>query len=149
MTGPESPAAWWRADRGSATTELTLLVPVLVMLLLLVAVVVHRGVDARIRLDDVAHQAARAASLERSPAAAVAAARSTAVDALATAGIACRDPQVALDTSALRPGGRVRANISCDVDLADAVLLGVAGSRRLSADALEPVDTWRSFGEGG
>jgi hypothetical protein len=54
-----------------------------------------------------------------------------------------------VDASALRPGGRVRVNVSCTVDLGDALLLGVAGQRRLSADALEPVDTWRSFEEAG
>lgn len=151
MTGQDMPArgrlaAWWRADRGSATSELTVLVPVLVMLLILVAVVVHRGVDARIRLSDVAHQAARAASLERSAPAATAAARSTASAALAAAGISCRDSEVTIDASALQPGGRVAARVTCDVDLGDALLLGVAG-RRLSADALEPVDVWRSFEE--
>ncbi|OXM44138.1 pilus assembly protein TadE, partial [Amycolatopsis alba DSM 44262] len=52
--------AWWRAERGSVTAEAVLLTPVLVMLLVLLAVVVHRGVDARLRLDDAAHQGARA-----------------------------------------------------------------------------------------
>jgi hypothetical protein len=43
--------AWWRADRGSVAAEVTIATPFLVMLLVFVAVVIHRGVDARLRLD--------------------------------------------------------------------------------------------------
>ena len=57
--------SWWREDRGSVISEIVLITPFLVILLVFVAVVVHRGVDARLRINDVAHQAARAASLER------------------------------------------------------------------------------------
>jgi Flp pilus assembly protein TadG len=136
---------WWREGRGSATVELTVLVPVLVMLLLFVGVVVHRAVEARIRLDDVAHQAARAASLERSAPTAGAAARRTAEAALAAAGVSCASSDVRTDAAGLRPGGAVRVTVTCVVDLGDALLLGVAGRRSLSASALEPVDVYRSF----
>src|SRR5437868_1153937 len=82
--------AWWRADAGSVAAEVTLVAPFLVMLLVFVAVVIHRGVDARLRMEDAAHQAARAASIERTPASATAAAQSTAASALSSAGVTCQ-----------------------------------------------------------
>lgn len=136
-------AGWWRADDGSVAAEVTIAAPFLVMLLVFVGVVIHRGVDARIRIDDAAHQAARAASIQRTPTAATAAARSTAADALSAAGVACRSLSVATSTGGLRPGGTVGVTVSCEVDFGDALILGVRGGRRLSAGAVEPVDRWR------
>jgi Flp pilus assembly protein TadG len=137
-------AAWWRADRGSVAAEVTLVAPLMVMLLVFVAVVIHRGVDARLRLDDAAHQAARAASIERTSDAAVDAAQSTASAALASAGVTCASLTVDTATGGLRPGGTVSVTISCSVDFGDALILGVAGQKRLTATAVEPVDSWRS-----
>ena len=138
--------AWWRDDRGSVAAEITVLTPLLIMLLVFVAVVIHRGVDARIRLDDAAHQAARAASLQRSAPAAVTAARSTAQGALSGAGVVCHSVGVNTVTAGLVPGGTVTVTLSCTVDVSDAMVLGVPGQRVLSATASEPVDTWRSIG---
>ena len=135
--------SWWREDRGSVTSEMVLITPLLVMLLVFVAVVVHRGVDARLRINDVAHQAARAASLEHAGARAASQARSTATIALASAGVTCQSVAVDIATASLRPGGTVTVTVSCDVDLGDALMLG-AGQKRLSATAIEPVDTYRS-----
>ena len=137
-------AAWWRSDRGSVAAELAITAPVLVMLLVFVAVVIHRGVDARIRVNDVAHQAARAASIETTPAAATAAAESTAAAALSDAGLVCQALEVHTLAAGLRPGSAVRVSVACQVDFGDALLLGVPASKRLSASASEPVDTWRS-----
>ncbi|MFT7837733.1 TadE/TadG family type IV pilus assembly protein [Saccharothrix sp. BKS2] len=141
-------AAWWRADDGSAAADITLATPLLIMLLVFVGVLVHRGVDARIRLDDAAHQAARAASIERTPSAATAAARSTAANALAQAGVSCTSLSVTATTGGLRPGGTVGVTVSCQVDFGDALILGIPGGTRLTADAVEPVDTWRSTNTG-
>ena len=136
--------AWWRADRGSVAAEVTIAAPFLVMLLVFVAVVIHRGVDARLRLDDAAHQAARAASIERTSATATAAARFTATNALSSAGVTCASLSVDTATGGMRPGGTVSVTVSCAVDFGDALILGVPGQKRLSATAVEPVDTWRS-----
>jgi Flp pilus assembly protein TadG len=137
---------WWRADEGSATAELAVITPALVMLLVFVAVVVHRGVGARLRIDDAAHQAARAASISRTTDTARSSAYEVAAAALANAGSMCRDLAVDVDAAAMRPAGVVRATVSCRVDLGDALLLGVAGDRLLTASALEPVDTFRGGG---
>ncbi|WP_410630950.1 TadE/TadG family type IV pilus assembly protein [Amycolatopsis sp. cmx-4-83] len=125
------------------TVEAVLIAPVVVMLLVFVAVVVHRGVDAKLRLDDTAHQAARAASLQRTPAAAAAAAEATATSALAHAGPVCRDAAVSTRTSSI-PGSTVVVSVRCTVDFGQALLLGVPGSRALSATASEVIDTYRS-----
>ena len=140
----ESRRARWCDDRGSASAEVVLLAPVLVLLLVFVAVVVHRGVDARLRLNDTAHQAARAASIERTGVRAAAQARSTAAVALTEAGITCQSLAVDTDSGGLRPGGTVSVTVTCGVDFGEAVLLGVPGGKRLSATAIEPVDTYRS-----
>lgn len=140
--------AWWRDDRGSVAAEVTLITPFLIMLLVFVAVVIHRGVDARLRLDDAAHQAARAASIERSAPTAVTAAQSTATSALSAAGVACRSVGVNANTAGLVAGGTVTVAVTCTVDFNDALMLGVPGAKVLSATASEPVDAWRSSGGG-
>jgi Flp pilus assembly protein TadG len=136
-------ARWWRAERGSVTAEAVLIAPVLVMLLVFVAVLVHRGVDARLRVDDAAHQAARAASLQRTPAAAGTAADATATSALVHAGLVCREAAVTTTTSA-SPGSTVRVSVHCTVDFGQALVLGIPGTRTLSATASEVIDTYRS-----
>ncbi|MBB5157459.1 pilus assembly protein TadE [Saccharopolyspora phatthalungensis] len=125
--------------------EVTLLTPFLVMLLVFVAVVIHRGVDARLRLDDAAHQAARAASIERSAPAAITAAQATASSALSTAGVVCESLGVDTDTSGMVAGGAVTVTVTCAVDFSDALILAVPGQKELSATASEPVDVWRSI----
>jgi Flp pilus assembly protein TadG len=124
--------------------EVTIAAPFLVMLLVFVGVVIHRGVDARIRIDDAAHQAARAASIERTPAAAIAAAQSTAAGALSQASVTCASLSVSTATGGLRPGGTVSVTVSCTVDFGDALILGVPDGKTLSATSIEQVDLWRS-----
>ncbi|WP_410658359.1 TadE/TadG family type IV pilus assembly protein [Amycolatopsis sp. lyj-112] len=135
--------AWWSAERGSVTAEAVLLAPVLVMLLVFTAVVVHRGVDARLRLDGAAHQAARAATLHRTTPAAAAAARDTAGAALAQAGVVCRDVTTTM-SGTLAPASAVTVQVRCTVDFGQAVLLGVPGGKTLVSSASEVVDTYRS-----
>lgn len=144
-TGKAGWRRWWQAERGSVTSEAVLVAPILVMLLVFLAVVVHRGVDARLRLDDVAHQAARAASLHRGTTAAIAAARDTATTALAQAGVVCRDMSTSTTTTAA-PGGTVSVVVRCTVDFGQALLLGVPGDKTLQATATEVIDTYRSGG---
>ncbi|MEU3622537.1 TadE/TadG family type IV pilus assembly protein [Amycolatopsis coloradensis] len=125
------------------TAEAVLLTPVLVMVLVLTAVVVHRGVAARLRLDDAAHQAARAATLHRTTTAATAAARDTAGAALAQAGVVCREVTTTL-SGTLAPAGAVTVHVHCTVDFGQAVLLGVPSGKTLVSSASEVVDTYRS-----
>ncbi|WP_309114715.1 TadE/TadG family type IV pilus assembly protein [Saccharothrix sp.] len=133
-----------RPDDGSAAAEVAIAAPFLVMLLVFVGAVIHRGVDARIRIDDAAHQAARAASIERTPSAAATAAQAAATSALAQAGVVCTSLSVSASTGELRPGGAVGVSVTCQVDFGDALILGVPSGKTLSASAVEPVDLWRS-----
>lgn len=139
---------WWAAERGSVTAEAVLVTPLLVMLLVFLAVVVHRGVDARLRLDDAAHQAARAATLQRSTTAATTAARDTASAALAQAGLVCRGVTTTM-SGTLVPAGAVTVHVRCTVDFGQALLLGVPGAKTLESTAGEVVDTYRSWRQPG
>ncbi|GAA5121000.1 TadE/TadG family type IV pilus assembly protein [Haloechinothrix salitolerans] len=135
-------------EHGSAATELVLLTPLLIMLLLFV-VFCGRLADARLRVDDAAHQAARAASLARSGHQAVTDARGTAQAALSRAGVTCRSLSVDAQVSGLQPGSTVIVTVSCDIGLSDVALLGVPGSMTADASASSVVDRWRGVVEGG
>lgn len=131
-----------RDENGSATAELTLLSPLLILMLLFV---VFCGLlsDTRLRVEDAAHQAARAASLARSTTTAQISAQSTAQSALAGAGVTCRTVDVTVNTAGLRPGSTVTATVACVVGLSDLTMLGVPGATTLSASFSSPVDVYR------
>jgi len=129
-------------ERGSAAAELTLLTPLLILLLLFV-VLCGRLADTKLRINDVAHQAARAATLARTPSQAAANAQSTANAALASAGITCQSLTVSTDTQGLKPGSTVTVTVSCSVGLGDLTMLGVPGSRTFESSFSSPVDVWR------
>jgi Flp pilus assembly protein TadG len=134
-----------RDDKGSVAVELTLLTPLFIVLLLFV-VLCGRLADTTLRLNDVAHQAARAATLARTPAQATADAQTTANAALASAGIDCQSLTVTANTRGLRPGSTVTVTVSCSVGLSDLTMLGVPGSRTFEASFSSPVDVWRGSG---
>ena len=133
-----------RDDRGSATIELVLATIPLILMLLFV-VFCGRMADTRQRIDDAAHQAARAASLARSPSGAVADAQAEAARALADAGIGCQPLAVKTDTRGWGPGSTVTVTITCTVGLSDLALLGVPGSTTLQSSFASPLDVHRSL----
>lgn len=137
------------ADGGSVATEVVLLTPVLIAILMFVGVVIHRGVHSRLLVNSAAHHSARAATLARTPATAMSAANATATSTLVSGGVTCASFTVDVDLDSLRPGGNVTVTVSCDVDLSQALMLGVPSTRRLTARASEPIDTWRSIPDGG
>ncbi|WP_103355631.1 TadE/TadG family type IV pilus assembly protein [Amycolatopsis sp. CA-128772] len=148
MTAARSLLALRRDDRGSAAAELTLLTPVLILLLLFV-VFCGRLADTKLRVNDVAHQAARAATLARSPSQATANAQATASAALRSAGIACQSLSVSAETQGLKPGATVTVTVTCSVGLGDLTSLGVPGSRTFESTFSSPVDVWRGVSESG
>jgi len=129
-------------DAGSATVEFVILAPLLVALVLFVALC-GRLVTAQLDLDAAAHGAARAASIDRTIPAATADARQTALDTLTARGITCGAPTVTVNTDNLRPGGAVTVTVSCRVPLADLTLIGVRGTRTVTATSTSPIDVWR------
>lgn len=140
---PATPSGRTQAsDQGAATVEMALLAPLLVALLLLV-VLCGRLVSVQLDLDAAAHAAARTASLTRTVPEAITQAHATAAAILDRRHAVCRRPDVHLDTGGLQAGGMVTATISCTVPLADLVLLGVPGTRTVTATATSPIDQWR------
>ncbi len=128
---------------GSVAVELTLLsVPLVVLLLLIVTF--GRLAGARLELSTVAGQAARAASVQRDQATAVAAARQLAHDALTeNTNPTCSSLAVTVDLARWRPGGAVTVTLDCRVDLADLASPGLPQTRHLSTTATAPIDLYR------
>jgi hypothetical protein len=129
-------------EQGGASLELVLLVPALVALLLLV-VAGGRLVQARGDVDAMARDAARAASVARSPGEAAVRAEAMVRERVGTGAVQCREPAVSTDTAAFRAGGIVGVAVTCHVDLAAVSLLGVSASRAVEARATEVVDERR------
>ncbi|WP_419995055.1 TadE family protein [Streptomyces boninensis] len=128
--------------RGSATVEFILLTPILLALMLFV-VYCGRAADTRLRIEDAAHQAARAATLARTPTAAAADARSAATAALDEAGVACRSLRVDAGTGQLQPGSTISVTVICTIDQSDLALLNVPGHATLDARSHAVVDEFR------
>jgi Flp pilus assembly protein TadG len=122
--------------------ELTLIAPILVLLLLLV-VAAGRLAGSRLEVDGAARQAARAASIERSPVAASQAAEGTAAAVLAERSIRCREMSVTTDTSRFASGGSVTVTVRCIVHLADLALLRIPGDQTITSSFSEVVDVYR------
>jgi Flp pilus assembly protein TadG len=127
---------------GSATVELVLVTPLLILLLLFV-VALGRLAGARLQVDGAAGQAARAASLARDPAGAVAAAQQTAAQALAASHVTCQQLDVSVDTAAFRPGGWVAVTVTCAVGLSDMALLHLPGTETIRARFVSGLDVYR------
>lgn len=134
----------WRDERGSATVEAVLGVPVFVLLILL-AIMGGRVALAKQAVDAATADAARVASLSRDATQAKNDAIDVAEASLANQGITCLDTTITVDTTALRrpagTPGAVTATVSCTLRLADLGLPGTA-SRTITATVTSPVDTF-------
>lgn len=141
-----------RRDRGSVTTEMVLITP-LVLVMLQFLVFVGRFVDARGDVVSAARDAARAASLQRNATAAEAIAQETVDATLDREGIRCADrPEVAVSTSGPNGSGGfvsgnfVRVRVECPVRYADLAWIGIPGARSSDHTAVEIIDVHRSAG---
>jgi Flp pilus assembly protein TadG len=137
-----------RAERGSISVELAILLPGFIFLIVL-AVVTGRQVIAQGAIDLAAHDAARAASLSRTAAVAQSRANAAAADTLAQQGLACASLTITVDTAQFAvPVGTpasVSVTVVCQVSFADlAALPGVPGTRTLTASFVSPLDQYRS-----
>jgi len=131
-------------QRGSSATELVLVAPVIVLLLMFV-VFLGRTTATQAQLQDAAHSAARAASLARTPSDATTAARQIADAALGSRTITCNPLTVIVDTSAFRPGGAVSVTVTCSVNLADLGALHIPGAETMSTSFTEPIDRFEGL----
>lgn len=136
-------------DRGSATIELAILAPALLMLLGLV-IVAGRIAAAGSAVEQAAAAAARAATLARDARGAQAEADRIARASLDQQGITC-DPLVStIDTGgfgvAVGQPASVSVHVRCDLPLADLAVPGMTGTRRVAAEAASPLDSYRGRG---
>jgi Flp pilus assembly protein TadG len=127
-------------DRGSASVELVLLTPMLVVLILFV---VHAGRSATAmqQIRHAADQGARAASLmsgSRQQSAAVSAVTAD----LRRSGVGCDQPSVALTTGRVGRVRTVRVTVACGIEAAGLTLLQPSG-RRIQVTSTEPIDVYR------
>ena len=133
-------------ERGSATLELVLWAPVL-LIIGSVILLAGRVAQASQTVEVAAAEAARAASA----AGTVAQARSRAQDAaeasLASSGLRCGRTAVDVDLSQWRrpPGtpARVAATIHCDLSLGDLAIPLAGGTRTVTGSASSAIDTYR------
>ncbi|HEY7144806.1 MAG TPA: TadE/TadG family type IV pilus assembly protein [Streptosporangiaceae bacterium] len=130
---------------GDAALELVIIAPVLLAFIGL-AIAAGRTAVAQGSVDAAARDAARQASIARSPGEAIAAATASAQTALGQDGLNCT-PTVTLDTSGfsvpLGQPAQVSATVSCTVPLSDLVVPGLPGSRTLTYTFTSPLDPFR------
>jgi Flp pilus assembly protein TadG len=133
-------------DRGSAAIEAAVLAPAL-LTLIGVAIVGGRIQIAGGAIETAAHDAARAASISRTAAAARAAAYTAADATLNQQGLHCARLTVVVDTSGFAvPVGQpatVSADVDCVVDFTDLVD-GLPGTKTLHARFTSALDTFRA-----
>jgi Flp pilus assembly protein TadG len=129
-------------QRGSMAIEVVILTPVLIAFALLV-VAGGRFVGRQGEVDSAARDAARAASIERTPESAVAVARAVA-EASLPEGAACEP--AAVDTSNWAQGGSVAVTIRCRVSYSGLGLIGLPGSARVEGASVAPLDQFRRTG---
>lgn len=131
-----------RRDRGSITVEVVIVTPVAILLLCLVAFV-GRTASAREQVNESARDAARAASFERDPLAAEAAAHDAAASSLTASDTRCARTDVQVDVTSFGPDGQVAVSVTCEIPLSDLGLLGITGTREVTARSVSVLDTYR------
>ena len=129
-----------RHERGSATVETVVLVPVLFALVLF-AVYAGRSTQALAQIRHAADQGARAASLVRH-ARMQDVGRQAVLESLTDNGDPCSSVlvNVAVDTDS--SGAAVMVEVECEISLIGLELLDL-GRRTLEAESVEVVDVWR------
>lgn len=128
-----------RHDHGAISLELAILaVPALLVLSLLVGIGTFSA--ARLNVDAAAQDAARAATLERTAAAANIAAARAASTTFRNSNVRCSPLSIRTDVSNFRPGGSVTVRLSCPTG---SRTLGLPLRRTFTATATAPVDRYR------
>ena len=134
-----------RDQRGSATVELTVLVPALLLMLGLL-VSGGRLWFARTTINEAAQTSARAASLARTAPQAAAAGREAGTQSMSTAGLRCTSSAVTISTAAFSaPVGTpatITSIIRCQVKLSE-LLPGAPGLVQLTGRGAAALDTYR------
>jgi Flp pilus assembly protein TadG len=134
-----------RDDSGNAALELVVLAPVLVLLICLV-IATGRIAITRGSVDAVLRDAARQASIARSPAAALAS-LSSAQTQLTAEGLTCSpiDPGdlVAAFAAPVGQPANITISVRCSVSLSGLVLRGIPGHVPVTFSFTSPLDPYR------
>lgn len=137
---------WWKHDRGSAVLEFVILVPGFILILGL-CVAAGSVAIAHHKMEHIAEEAARAASVARTPQQAQTAANQRAHAAFIAKGLRCATSSVTVDTTQffLPPGipASVTTTVHCTVILDTLGYIGINGTRVITATATSPIDTYR------
>jgi hypothetical protein len=141
MNGRHLPVA--EADRGAVEVVASILIAPVVVAFTVLVFFLGREVDSRASVRVAADSAAQAAARQRDPAAADAAARSTAAEMLGDSSTCEGGPTVVVDLSDFRPGGLVTVDITCATDGNDLAALA-APSRTFTGHGSAVVDTYRA-----
>lgn len=122
-------------ERGDMAVEAAIIAPVLFFLMFAGLLVAGRSIQARNQAESAAQEAARAASLEQTPAAATAAGNQALVANVSdTTGMTC---DATINAASLEPGSVVEVRVDCLADF-------VAGQQAtFTATAFEIVDQYR------
>lgn len=135
-----------RPDRGSEALEAAVGIPAFLLFIALIIaggrlMIAHQAVQA------AAAEAARSASISRTPGQAHGAAVSGATSTLTAQNLQCVTKSVSVDTSAFAaPAGTpatVTATVTCVVNLSDVAVPGLPGTRTITATMSSPLDTYR------
>nr|NLD41773.1 pilus assembly protein [Actinomycetales bacterium] len=133
-------------ERGSASLELAILTPVLLIIFGMM-IAAGRVAIADGTIQQVAGDAARAASLSRTAADAQGAAESLVTSVVGANGLPCT-PVVSTNTTEFSnaPGtpGYVTVEVSCTVTLSDLAVPGLPGSVTLTGTGRSVLDTYRA-----
>ncbi len=128
-------------ERGSMAVEVIVLVPILLLMLMLI-VAFGRYVSAQGDAQAIARDAVRAATLERTSADALDAARQVA-EASAPSSMTCRPAEL---SGTFQAGEVIGVDLTCTVSFADLTVPGLPGSTTITATSSAPLDEYRRSG---
>lgn len=133
-------------ERGSATLELVIIGPGLLLFIVLVVYAGRMSVAGQ-SVQQAADEAARTASIARTQSQADSSAQAAARNTLSQQGLDCSTFEVTVNTSGFNTEAgteaTVTATVTCHVRTGDLALPGLPGSRAVSASSVSPVDTYR------
>ena len=135
-----------RNERGSASVEAVIIVPAIGLFIALL-IFAGRVTLAHQTVNAAAAEAARTATIARTPTDADTRARQAAQAMLTEQNTVCAGTEISIDTSGFaRPIGtpaQVTVTVTCHTQLADLTLPGVGGTLTITSTASSPLDPFR------
>lgn len=129
-----------RTERGSASVELVVLAPVLMVMVLFV-VFAGRSTQTAVAVRQAADSGARSASMVH-PSRMESAGRKAVIDSLDRNGVHCMDPMINVAFDRDSTVRSVLVEIECTLDQRGVELLGLK-PRTMYAKSIEVIDVWR------